>query len=170
MVDTHNGILLSQKKEHIWVSASDVDENSLLCRVMYVRKRKINIRYFCIYVESGKMVLMDLFAGQQWRHRHRQQTMDIGNRKARVGLMERVAWKHTNICKIDSQWVFVVWRKELKPGLCDNWRAGMGWWVGGRLKREGIYVYLWLIHIDVWQKQAPYCNYPSIKNKQIKGK
>ena len=54
------------------------------------------------------MVLMDLFAGQQWRHRHRQQTMDIGNRKARVGLMERVAWKHTNICKIDSPLVFAV--------------------------------------------------------------
>ena len=25
-------------------------------------------------MESSKMVLMDLFAGQQWRHRHRKQT------------------------------------------------------------------------------------------------
>ena len=25
-------------------------------------------------MESSKMVLMDLFAGQQWRHRHREQT------------------------------------------------------------------------------------------------
>jgi len=31
----------------------------------------------------------------------------------------------------------------------------MGWEVGGRFKREGTYVYLWLIHVDIWQK--PYC-------------
>ena len=24
-------------------------------------------------------------------------------------------------------------------------------------KREGTYVYLWLIHVDVWQKPAQYC-------------
>ena len=27
-----------------------------------------------IYMESRKMVLMNLFAGQQWRNRHREQT------------------------------------------------------------------------------------------------
>ena len=40
--------------------------------------------------------------------------------------------------------------------------------VGGgrvRLKREGTYVHLWLIHVDIWQKSTQYCNYPSIKNK-----
>ena len=29
--------------------------------------------------------------------------------------------------------------------------------MGGRLKRGGIYVYLWLIHVDVWQKLTQYC-------------
>ena len=33
----------------------------------------------------------------------------------------------------------------------------MGWEVGGRFKTEGIYVYLWLIHVDVWQKSTQYC-------------
>ena len=28
----------------------------------------------------------------------------------------------------------------------------MGWSLRGRFKREGTYVYLWLIHIVVWQK------------------
>ena len=28
----------------------------------------------------------------------------------------------------------------------------MQWEVGGRFKREGPYVCLWLIHADVWQK------------------
>jgi len=26
-------------------------------------------------------------------------------------------------------------------------------------------VYLWLIHVDVWQKSTQYCNYPSVKNE-----
>ena len=34
--------------------------------------------------------------------------------------------------------------------------------MGGRLKREGIYVCLWLIHVDVWQKPTQHCNYPPI--------
>ena len=40
-------------------------------------------------------------------------------------------------------------------------------WVGGW--REGTYVFLWLIHDDVWQKSIQYCKavYPSIKNKLI---
>ena len=29
--------------------------------------------------------------------------------------------------------------------------------MGGRFKREEIYVYLWLIHVDVWQKSNQYC-------------
>ena len=33
----------------------------------------------------------------------------------------------------------------------------MGWEVGGRFKKEGTYVYLWLIHVDVWQKRTQYC-------------
>ena len=33
----------------------------------------------------------------------------------------------------------------------------MGREVGGRFKREGIYVYLWPIHVDVWQKPTQYC-------------
>ena len=30
------------------------------------------------------------------------------------------------------------------------------------------YVFLWLIHADVWQKPTRYCNYPPIKNKNLK--
>ena len=37
--------------------------------------------------------------------------------------------------------------------LCDNLEGWDG--VGGG--REGTYVYLWLIHADVWQKPTQYC-------------
>ena len=44
------------------------------------------------------MVLMKLFARQQWRHRHREQTYGDrvgGERKDRVDCMDRVTWKLT---------------------------------------------------------------------------
>jgi len=33
----------------------------------------------------------------------------------------------------------------------------MRWEVGGRFKREGTYIYLWLILVDIWQKSTKYC-------------
>ena len=33
----------------------------------------------------------------------------------------------------------------------------MGREMGGRFKREGTYVYLWLIHVDIWQKTTKLC-------------
>ena len=33
----------------------------------------------------------------------------------------------------------------------------MGREMGGRFKREGAYVYLWLIHVDIWQKPIQCC-------------
>ena len=67
-----------------------------------VRKRNINIIYYShihgIYKDSEPtMVLMNLFAGQQWRNRYREQTYGHGGRGSgeRVRGMERVTWKLT---------------------------------------------------------------------------
>ena len=38
--------------------------------------------------------------------------------------------------------------------LCDSLE---GWEEEGRFKREGTYVYLWLIHVDVGQKPTQHC-------------
>ena len=44
---------------------------------------------------------------------------------------------YITIYKIDSQWEFAVWLRELKKGLCNN----QEWWdgreLGGRFKKEG---------------------------------
>ena len=50
-----------------------------------------------IYMESRKMVPTNLFSGQQWRNRHREQTYGHGGRGGGRGLrcMERVTWKLT---------------------------------------------------------------------------
>ena len=41
------------------------------------------------------MVLTKLFSGQQWRHRHREQTYGRGGfgEKERAGCTEKVTWK-----------------------------------------------------------------------------
>ena len=75
--------------------------------------------------------------------------MDMGREEERVRCMERVTWKHPTICKIDSQRKYAVCLRKLKQGLCIN-LEGWDWReMGGRLKREGKYIYLWLIHVEV---------------------
>jgi len=51
------------------------------------------------------------------------------------------------ISKIDSQQECAVWLRKLKQGLCINLEGWDGREVEGSFKREGIYVYLWLIHL-----------------------
>ena len=48
---------------------------------------------------------------------------------------------HTAVCEIDSYWESAVLHRE--PSLVLE---GVGWGLGGRLKKEGIYVYIQLIH------------------------
>ena len=56
---------------------------------------------------------------------------------------------YITICKTDSQREFAVWLRKLTQGLYIN-LEGWDWeGEGGRFKREGIYVYLWLIYIEV---------------------
>ena len=63
---------------------------------------------------------------------------------------------YITIRKIDSWWGSAVWRRELNPVLCDNLEGWNGV-VGGRFKREETCVYLWLIHVAIWQKPIQHC-------------
>ena len=56
---------------------------------------------------------------------------------------------YITICKVDSQWEFAVGLRKLKQGLCIKLEGWVGKEMGGRFKREGTYVYLWLIHVEV---------------------
>ena len=60
-------------------------------------------------MESRKMLLVNLFSGQQWRKRHRKQTYGHDER-GREGEMYGKSNRETfiTICKIDSQWEFAV--------------------------------------------------------------
>jgi len=59
-------------------------------------------------MESRKMVLKNLFTGQQWRNRHKEQTYGHGERGGEgemCGKSNMETW--ITVCKIDSQQEFV---------------------------------------------------------------
>jgi len=106
------------------------------------------------------MVLMKLFAGQQEGHRHREQTDGHGRvgRKERVRCMERVTRKLTlTYGKQVASGSLLYGLGNSNRGPVTTWRGGVGREMGRRLKREGMYVYLWLIHVEVWQKPTKFC-------------
>ena len=60
-------------------------------------------------MESRKMVLMNLFAGQQRRYRYKEQTYGHGHVEGESGTNgEEHGSIYTTICKINSQWEFPV--------------------------------------------------------------
>ena len=62
-----------------------------------------------------------MFAGQQWRSRHREQTCGHGERGGEGEMYGKSNMETSiTICKIDSQREFAVWLRKLKQGLCIN--------------------------------------------------
>ena len=60
---------------------------------------------------------------------------------------------YITLCKMDSQWEFAVFLRELKSGLCNNLEVWDGERGGRQVKREGPYVYLWLIYLMFGRNQ-----------------
>ena len=56
---------------------------------------------------------------------------------------------YTTICKIDSQQGLLCGSGNSNRGSVSIQWGGMGTEVAGRFKREEVYVYLWLIHVEV---------------------
>ena len=100
------------------------------------------------------MVLMNLSTGQQWRNKHREQICGhVGRGGERVRCMERVTWKLT-----------IPYGKEManrnlrydsgnsNMGCVTIYKGETGKEMEGRLRREGTWMYLWLILVDVQQE------------------
>ena len=99
-------------------------------------------------MQSRKMVLKNLFTGQQWRNRHREWTSvheERGGERKRGGESEMYGKSnmetYISICKIHSQQEIAVWLSKLKQGLCINLEGwdGMG---DGREFQKGSDTYI----------------------------
>ena len=84
-------------------------------------------------MESRRTVLKNVFTGQQWRNRHREQTYGHGERGGEGEMYGKSNMEiYINICNIDSQREFAVWLRKLKQGLCINLEG----WDGERDGRD----------------------------------
>ena len=96
------------------------------------------------------MVLKNLFAGQQWRNRHREQTYGRGGRGGDGETYgESTMETYTTVCKTDGQRNLLCVSRNSNRGSVATKRGAMGREMGGRFKTEGISEHLWLIHAEV---------------------
>ena len=56
---------------------------------------------------------------------------------------------YITICKINTQQEFILLLRKLKLGLCINLEGWDGEGHGREFQKGWIYVYLWLVHVEV---------------------
>ena len=88
------------------------------------------------------MVLKNLFTGQQWRNRHREQTYGHGQRGGEGEMYGKSNMEtYITICIIDSQQEFAIWLRKLKQGLCIKLEGCNGEGDGKEVQRGYMYTY-----------------------------
>ena len=74
----------------------------------------------------------------------------MGRGEERVRCVERVTWKLTlPYLKQIANWYLLYGSGNSNRASVSTQRGEMGREMGGRFKREGIYVCLWVIHVQV---------------------
>ena len=107
-------------------------------------------------MESRKMVLMNLSAGHQWRHRHREQAYGHRAGGGEGGADGESSMDTDTLARVRYTARGLCCRLAIKPALGQP--RGRHWVRGGRQVETGRrYVYLRLIQVDVWQKPTLYC-------------
>ena len=83
--------------------------------------------------------------------------MERGGESEMYGENNVETYINISICKVDSHLEFAVGIRKLKQGPCINLE---GWGEEGdetEVQKEVLYVYLWLIHVEVCQKTTKFC-------------
>ena len=84
------------------------------------------------------MVLKNLFTGQQWRNRHREETYGHGEREGEGEMYGKSKMEtYITICKLDSQQKLAAWLRKLKQGLCINLEGWDGAGDGREIQKGG---------------------------------
>ena len=83
--------------------------------------------------------------------------MDMGRGEERVRSMERVTQKfRLPFIKLIAKGNLLYGSGNSNRGSVSTSRGRMGKEIGGRVKIEGIFVYLWVIHLEVWHKTTKF--------------
>ena len=123
VVHIHNRILLSHKKEHIYVSSDEVDEPRTYYTEWSESEREREIPYSNTYIRDLEKWYWRIYL--QGNSGETDTEKMVGKRLALLiesWKEKSVLEKHSNvetyitICKIDSQRDFAVWLRKLKTG------------------------------------------------------
>ena len=130
VVHIYNGILLSHKKENIWICSNEVDKTRgpLYSEVSQEEKYKYRI---LTYIWNLKRWLWWIyFQGSNEETDTENRPMDMGGEEGEGGMYgESNIEIYNTMCKTDSQW---VWPRELKQELCYRLKGdGREVWEGG---------------------------------------
>ena len=90
------------------------------------------------------MVLMNLYAGQQWRRRQREQTYGHGEQEEEGGANGESSMETYTLIYVKqiAGGNLPYDSGNAHQGSVTTSRGGMGWEVGGRLRRDRAYVCL----------------------------
>ena len=69
-----------------------------------------------MYMESRKIVLMKLSEGQQWVCRHKELVDTVREGEYRTNWESSIETYTLPYVKLDSQWKFAIWHRDLKSG------------------------------------------------------
>ena len=117
MVHIHNGLLLSHKKEQIWVSPNE--KRKLLCINTFIWNLERWYWWTYLGASSGDTDIENRLVTQPG--------------KESVGWIERVVWKCIHYYMWSSKWKFALWGRELKSGALwkprgvecsERWKGG----------------------------------------------
>ena len=139
VVHKYNGILLSHKKEHIWVSSNEVDEP----RAYYTEWSKLEtekqISYISAYIWNlERWYWWTYLQGSDGDADVENRFMDQGVGKENVGWMERITWKLLS-CFSCVQLFATLWTVE-SARLCPWDFSGKNTGVGCHVLLPGIFL------------------------------
>ena len=120
LVHIHIGILLSYKKEHVWVNSDEVDEPRTYPTEWSESEREREILYSNPCIQNLERWYQRIYLqGSSAEADIENRLMDTGVGEEGKGEMygESNMETYILICKIDSQREFAVWLGELKQGL-----------------------------------------------------
>ena len=139
MVHIHSGILLSHKKDGIWLSSNEVDEP----RAYYMGEvnQKEKDKYY-ILAHTCIWSLGRRCSRAVCRAANEAQRTDLRTRwgKGRWGCLRKQHWSMClTTCDTDSQWECALWCRELRSGALWQLEAWDRWEVGGKFKGGHMY-------------------------------
>ena len=139
VVHIHNGILLGNKKEWLWISWIEADEPRA-CYTEWSKseREKKQILYIIAYIWNLKKCFW--WAYLMGRSRCREWTVDTMWEGEGETNWEGNWNIHTILCKTASSWEAATQNTELHLVLCDDLEGG---WERGSRGRGCMYVYGW---------------------------